>query len=474
MIIEEINDEWIPLNKRDKLSIYLIFAIASVNLVPGLLFNIILTLLEPYVIKLDIQATVSTFILFGYSFTGFIVAPIIGVISDHLTFKYGRCRIFIIIGTILVAISLLHIMYCVELGELIDPKNPLKNAKIIFAISITISFISTNVIQSPAKVLCSDVTPQSQQDLMNNICQGMSGVSPLLSNLFGAFHIYKFSNLDQEKFLLITSLAIAIVAMLISVISANEEPLKIKKEKINPFKQIYKASKVMPRPFILSIPSYLLSNIASYQYQVTFSNFMGNEIFNGSNVNNADQKLIEKYQKGVSFSMMCNLMNNSVQLVYGFLNAKICQSIGMRWTMFIGNLSMGVGLLMFFFVSNKFAYFAFASLIGLGNVIYGGIPSIIVSIVVPPEELGNNLGILNCFCVIGQQLSNFGIGMALDNIIENSSRTKIGYSSIFAFLAAIASLPMTQPTLAERGMYGKITEEAVDRSFVISMIEACS
>lgn len=476
MLKEEIYDDWVPLNKREKLPSYLIVAIASVNLVPGLLFNIVLTLLEPYVIKLGINTMISTFILFGYSLTGFIVAPLIGVISDHFAFKYGRCRFFIILGTIFVTISLLLIMYCYELGEMIDKKNPFKYAKIIFAISITVSFISTNVIQFPAKMLCSDVTPQSQQDLMNDICQGMNGVSPLLSNFFGAFQIYKFTNLDQEKFLLVTSLVIAIAVMLISVITAKEEPLQAKKEKVNPFKQIYKASKVMPRPFILTIPSFLLANIANYQYQVTFSDFMGYEIFGGSNLNNADQKLIGKYTKGVSWSMMCNLMNNSIQLIYGFLNAKTFQFMGIKWTMFLGNLSMGVGFLMFFFVSNKFAYFAFAALIGLGNVIDGAIPSNIVSIVVPPEELGNNLGILNTFCVIGQQLSNFGIGMALDNIIENSSRTKIGYSSIFAFLAAVASLIIVEPTLAERGNYGKINDEDETsfKSFSLSMIEACS
>ena len=119
---------------------------------------------------------------------------------------------------------------------------------------------------------------------------------------------------------------------------------------------------------------------------------------------------------------------------------------------------MSIGLLMFLFITNKYAYFAFTGLIGLGNVIYMAIPYAIVSLVIPTEELGNNLGILNCFCVIGQQISNFLIGMGLNKVLKKSPGKKIGYSSIFGFLATAASLWIVQPSLAETGNYNPIDE----------------
>lgn len=155
---------------------------------------------------------------------------------------------------------------------------------------------------------------------------------------------------------------------------------------------------------------------------------------------------------------MCNVMNNVVQLLYGFVNSKVCELFGMRIVMVIGNGLMAVGLLLFLFVKNRFAYLGFTGLIGLGNVVYMAIPYAIVSIMIPTEELGNNLGILNCFCVLGQQVSNFLIGKGFSNLYNGSPKKNIGYSSVFGFLAMIASFWIVQPTLADAGNYDKISD----------------
>lgn len=165
--------------------------IASGNLVPGLLYNIIFTLLEPYVKMFSISDMIKTILLLIGSIIGFLLRPLLGVFSDGLMFKYGRRRIFIVVGTFFVVISLLLMMYCYEIGELLDKKEPLKYGKILFITSIILSFTAANIVQSPARVLCSDVTPPSQQNLMSNICQACSGVSPIVSNLFGALEVYK-------------------------------------------------------------------------------------------------------------------------------------------------------------------------------------------------------------------------------------------------------------------------------------------
>lgn len=123
--------------------------------------------------------------------------------------------------------------------------------------------------------------------------------------------------------------------------------------------------------------------------------------------------------------------------------------------MTLGIALMSFGLLMFLFFENRFAYFAFTGLIGLGNVIYMAIPYSIVSLVIPSEELGNNLGILNCFCVVGQQISNFAIGTGLGKV-----GNKIGYSSVVGFLAAAAALLILQPNLAETRNYNPILDES--------------
>lgn len=467
MIEDEIYDEWVPLNKRKSLSLIRILGIASGNLVPGLLWNVIFTLLEPFVKELGISSTVKTILLLYGSFIGFILGPVLGVASDRLMFKFGRRRIFVIIGGIVVVIALLLMMYCVEIGKKLSPRNPYPYQQATFIIAICLAFTAGNVIQSPARVLCSDVTPISQQNLMSNICQVYSGVASIFSNLLGGLEVYKYTSLEQKQFLLVVSLSIAFAAMLISTISAREEPLRNKPPKVNPFKQIWEAFKKIPKPFSRVIPAFFFANIATYQYQVAFSDFMGSEIMKGNSREGCTAEEKALYDKGVSWSMMSNVMNNAIQLFYGFVNSKVCELIGMKWVMVIGNGLMSIGLLLFFFVSNRFAYLAFTGLIGLGTVIYMAIPYAVVSIVIPTEELGNNLGILNCFCVLGQQVSNFAIGKGLSSVYGNSPRKNIGYSSIFGLLATIASLFILQPSLADVGNYDKIQDESSDADGIV-------
>lgn len=62
-----------------------------------------------------------------------------------------------------------------------------------------------------------------------------------------------------------------------------------------------------------------------------------------------------------------------------------------------------------------------------------------------PEKLGANLALLNCFNVIGQQVSNFGIGMGVAQAWPNKPGNLIGISCIFAFAGAISSFWITIP-----------------------------
>lgn len=466
MIETEANKVWVPLSKRQKLSLGRICAIASCNLVPGLLYNIISALFEPFIKNLGINMTIKTILLFYASFIGFLIAPILGVISDGLTYKYGRRRIFVISGSIFVVISLLLMMYCYEIGTFLKPSHPQPYRKLVFIIAYVIAFAAGNIVQSPARVLCSDVTPLTQQTLMSNICQVYGGVSSIFPNLLGGFEVYKYTGLKQEQFLLVVCLSIAFVAMMISVISAREEPLLVKPPKVNPFKKIWVAVKKMPKPFVRCVPSFCLSFVAIYQYGIAFTDFMGAEIMHGNNSDDASSEMKKLYQKGVSWAMMCNSVNNVTQLIYGFLNNKVCEIIGMKWAMVIGGILISVSLLLFLFIKNKYAFLGLTGLIGLGNVIYMAIPYAIVSIVIPTEELGNNLGILNCFCVIGQQLSNFIIGSGVGRLVNNSSGKKIGFSAIFGFLTTIASFWVVEPTLGEAGQYQSMNDNPTDFTYI--------
>lgn len=227
-------------------------------------------------------------------------------------------------------------MYCSEIGTFLKPSHPQPYRKIVFIIAHIIATTAGNIVQSPARVLCSDVTPLVQQSLMSNICQVYYGLSSIFTNLLGGFEVYKYTSLKQEQFLLVVCLSLALLAMIISVISAVEEPLLVKPPKVNPFKKIWNAFKNLPKPFIRIVIPYCLSYMTFYQFNLAFTDFMGAEIMHGNNAEDATSEMKMLYQKGVSWAMMCNYVNSLLILIYGFLNNKVCEVIGMKWTMVIG------------------------------------------------------------------------------------------------------------------------------------------
>lgn len=171
------------------------------------------------------------------------------------------------------------------------------------------------------------------------------------------------------------------------------------------------------------------------------------------------------YYEGIKYSMLCLAVYNGIQLIYSFVNSKVCDWIGMKWTMIIGNIIMTVCLLCFQFVDLPYVYFVIIGFLGFSQVIFNAIPLAIVSLVVPTEELGNNFGILNCFCVIGQQFANFGLGLLVDDVFKNDPfavRMKISLSSVFGLLAVISSFWIIQPTISDTGNYCPIPDESTN------------
>lgn len=109
---DKLYDEWVPLSKREKLSYGRIFAIACCNLIQGLSYNIINITVKPFLSELGFKGIAENMMLLIGSVVGFFMVPLLGVFSDGLMLKFGRRRIFVIIGTFLIVFGILN-CFCV-------------------------------------------------------------------------------------------------------------------------------------------------------------------------------------------------------------------------------------------------------------------------------------------------------------------------------------------------------------------------
>jgi hypothetical protein len=243
--------------------------------------------------------------------------------------------------------------------------------------------------------------------------------------------------MPQESFIVVVGLSLIVVSLAITTIVAREEPLKERPARSNPFTNIYYGFKNMSFSIFKVDVAYALAQLAAYQVGFQLTDFMGREIFHGDNAIDAPQDMIDKYQEGVSWAMMCNVVNYGVQFTYSFIHTRVCDLLGMKWVLTLWLALLGVVYMLFFWVSNKIAFLLMFVPVGLASVAYLSIPQAMVALQVPKEELGLHIGAQACFSTLGQQFSNFVIGMGGGAIWPNRPRLLIAVSCVFAFIAAI-------------------------------------
>jgi solute carrier family 45 protein 1/2/4 len=398
--------------------------------------------------------------LFWGSLAGFIINPILGVWSDGLMFKWGRRRIFVVIGGVILIASMLLMMFCEKLGSSARPANPLPAQQGFLIFAIVLIFAAGNIIQAPARTLCSDVCPPTQQLLMSDVTQVYGGLGGVITSGAGALKLHEMAGMSQPNFVLVVCLSLSFIAMVVGILAATEEPLSEKPPSVNPFKQIITAMKNMPSAFKRIVIPTLCVPIAIYQWQVQFTEFMGKIVYDGDTSIDATDADKVKYDQGLSHAMLCNVILYLLMFLWGFANAKVCEKLTIRWVYVGGMIVCAVLEILFFFVKNKWAYLVMDGIFGIITAIVGSLPYAIVSMCIPVSDMGGNLGLVVCLNVMGQQISNFGIGQGIGAIksVNYHPGKLIGISCVAAIVGAVSGFWIITPDPAELEEKNRLAE----------------
>ena len=429
--------EWVPLCQRERLSLVHILAIGAGGLAPSLLWVVVFTLFNPLCTTLQISQGVKTLLLLWGSVAGFVIGPVVGAWSDGSMCRWGRRRPFLVGGGLLMLASMLLMSSCEKISE------SQKVQQAAFCFSVCLAFVAGNSVQGPARTLCSDVVPQHQQVVMSSIVVVYYSVGGIIANLCGGLELYKLTSLGQEQFILVVGIVITVVSISITVVAAPEEPLTERPLTKNAFKQLWMALKRMPVSVTRALVCHFFWHVSAYQFNVQFPHFMAKEIFGGDN---SDPDLKDKYQSGLSWSMVCNVIASLSQLCYSFVNPKMCELFTMRWVFVAGMCLLATNFAAYWLLSNKYAFLLLSLPRGVGWSCCSSIPDALVSLAIPTEELGGNIGLMVCAAVIGQQVSNLGIGRGIGALCDFSPRMLIFASMLPALGGIVAGTRIIQPS----------------------------
>ena len=424
------DSEWVPLAKRDKISIWRIFGICASMFGFQTVFTVVFGLLSPIMDSAEIaipQVYRSWIYLIG-PLAGFICQPLVGFYSDGLHAKIGRRRPFIITGAIGSIIGFLFLYFCREIGKGISKSNPRPGSIVFLIIALLLDFISVNLLQAPARTIIADLIPKSQQVLGNSIAAVLLGLAQVFSNFIGGFNAAKHTSLNYQQLVIICGIVFIIVSVSITVFTAHEEQFTDELVRPNPFVAIFRQFKAMPKPFWRIAIVYFFSWMGYTEFNNECSSYVGTDIY----------KLRGKdYDEGVRFGLIIIGVSSILVMIWSFVQDMVIKCIGLKISYALSQIIEGVCLIPIFFIHNKWAALCLLTPLGIACSVFNSIPYAIVGMCSKNEEMGTLMGILNIFVVVGQQLANWIIGSGIGAATHGKKGPLLGSGCVFAFIAAI-------------------------------------
>ena len=452
---------WIPLNQRARLSIPHLLGICCAMLSFQIAYTVEFSLGNPIMSRLGVPGWAQTIIWLCGPLSGFLVQPLIGFYSDIATFKMGRRRPFILIGSAGIGLGFVLMYFVEKLGDAMGSSaGAKKSAKIVwFIIALLITNISINIIQGPSRTLVGDVVPMAQQKSANSMASLMLGVATVITNLLGGLDVATKTGLSKhgiytEQLTFIAGGVLIVIGVVITMIVAKEEQLRDPPKKQNPFKEIFAAAKAMPKPVLRIGILIMLSWMAYMPFQIELTDFFGVVVFGGDPTNPDDKN----YRDGLNFGMLTMANVNGLVMLFSPLQGKLMNCLGMKWLYAISQIVEAAVLIPLFFVTNKWILFGLLAPMGIACQLFNSVPYAVVGMIIPQEQMGVYMGVLNSFVVVGQQISNFAIGTGVGAAVGNKKGYIIGSGAVFAIAAAIFSSCIIVPDQDKNDLDGETSQ----------------
>ncbi|ODH48111.1 hypothetical protein GX48_05797 [Paracoccidioides brasiliensis] len=177
----------------------------------------------PYLLQLGLTKSRTSLVWIVGPLSGLIVQPLIGVITDRSTSKWGRRRPFMVGGSLVVGFFLLVLGWAPNLvGMFISAEDTRESVTIAVAvISIYAVDFSINVVQASCRSLIVDTLPIPQQQLGSAWASRMTAVGHLLGYAVCSVDMLAIfgHTMGDTQFKQITVIAAALLIFAVSVTS---------------------------------------------------------------------------------------------------------------------------------------------------------------------------------------------------------------------------------------------------------------
>lgn len=399
---------------------------------------------------------------------GIIVQPIVGLMSDRCTSRFGRRRPFLVAGSAISVIFLFVFAYAEQIGrKLGDNPNELKKPK---AITIAIFAFwaldfAINAAQGPVRTLLADVVPRRQHNTGNSFFALATGIGNGIGSLLGFLELSKIFTFfpDDLQALYTIAALILIVTMSITVFFIKEVPLIVSDHQLyeslppefsidsveshpaasddEPPQQMsyYEAARFAPRPFWSLFIVQFCQWLGWFALIVFATSWVGADVYHGEFEAQKGTEERKIYDDGVRLGNLGMGLQAAVTSTTSLILPFIIRRTSAQFVYALASTLLGIALTSSIIITQKsqapLAVAAIAST-GFGWAVTFTVPWSIMSEAVAenaPERAGVYFTMFN----LAQACPEVVVALAAEEIVRISKKqaTVLFVGGIFAFIS---------------------------------------
>lgn len=347
-------------------------------------------------------------------FTGMVVQPVIGALSDKTTSPFGRRRPYLLGGALLSALALWALPNSELITNFISStlhiKFPALAALCFAAVMIWILDACVNIAQGPYRALIPDVVPPEQHSIANSyisLAIGLgsvfaAGTAPFLK---WAFNYQMSINAQFVMAALAFSLGMAWTCLMIKERryqpKENEE-----KEKFDLVKSLNEFFALSPEVGKICWMQFF-TWIGNMCMMIYFTQYAIHTVYAVPDLSNVSEVVKASYDSavlaGTNFSSICFAIFNLVCFVVAIPIGVLSVKFGNKKVHIISMLSMALAFLGMAFIKDVKVVATLMALSGIGWASICALPFAMLSQYIKPGTEGSVMGIFNIF-IAGPQV----------------------------------------------------------------------
>ena len=347
-------------------------------------------------------------------FTGMVVQPVIGALSDKTISPFGRRRPYLLGGALLSALALWALPNSELITNFISStlhiKFPALAALCFAAVMIWILDACVNIAQGPYRALIPDVVPQEQHSIANSyisLAIGLgsvfaAGTAPFLK---WAFNYQMSINAQFVMAALAFSLGMAWTCIMIKErrYQPKENEEKEKFDLVKSLKEFFALSPEVGKICWMQFFTW----IGNMCMMIYFTQYAIHTVYGVPDLSNVSEVVKASYDSavlaGTNFSSICFAIFNLVCFVVAIPIGVLSVKFGNKKVHIISMLSMALAFLGMAFIKDVKVVAALMALSGIGWASICALPFAMLSQYIKPGTEGSVMGIFNIF-IAGPQV----------------------------------------------------------------------